>query len=101
MQRGRELGYTLGDEQFNSIVDNIKKENNLEDDAQFQAALKQEGMTMADLRRNLERQMLVRRCSSVEVMDKISVTDEEARAYYDAAHGASSPRRPRSRCARS
>ena len=50
VQRGKELGYTLSDEQFNSIVDNIKKENKIENDEQFQAALKQEGMTMADLR---------------------------------------------------
>ena len=85
IQRGRELGYAMGDEQFNSIVANIKKQNNLDDDQKFQAALKQEGLTMADLRRNLERQMLVSQVQRVEVNDKISVNDEEARAYY-AAH---------------
>jgi len=84
IQRGRELGYTMGDEQFNSIVASIKKQNNLEDDQKFQAALKQEGMTMADLKRNLERNMLVSQVQRVEVSDKISVNDEEARAYYDA-----------------
>jgi hypothetical protein len=35
IQRGREMGLALGDEQFNSILDNIKKSNNLEDDAQL------------------------------------------------------------------
>ena len=39
---------------------------------------------MADLRRNIERQMLVSQVQRAEVMDKISVTEEEARAYYDA-----------------
>ncbi len=53
MQRGRELGYVMGDEQFNSILANLKKQNNLEDDAKFQAALKQEGITMAELRQQL------------------------------------------------
>jgi len=85
IQRGRELGYVMGDEQFNSILASLKKQNNLEDDQKFQAALKQEGMTMADLRRNLERNMLVSQVQRAEVNDKISVDDEEARAYY-AAH---------------
>jgi peptidyl-prolyl cis-trans isomerase SurA len=82
IQRGRELGYVLGDEQFNSIVENIKKQNKLEDEEQFQEALKQEGMTMADLRRSLERQMLVSRVQQTDVDGKISVTEDEAKAYY-------------------
>jgi parvulin-like peptidyl-prolyl isomerase len=84
VQRGRESGYALGDQQFASILENIKNSNNLQDDAKFQEALKQEGLTMADLRRNLERQMLVQQVQRVEILEKISITDEEARAYYDA-----------------
>ena len=81
IQRGREIGMAMGDEQFKSIIENIKKQNNLEDDQKFGAALKQEGLTMADLRRNLERQMLITQVQRVEVTDKISVNDEEARAH--------------------
>jgi len=84
VQRGRELGYTLGDAQFTQILGNIKKQNNLEDEQRFQAALKQEGMTLADLRRSLERQMLVSRVQQVDIAEKISVTEEDARAYYEA-----------------
>ena len=82
IQRGRELGYALGDQQFQSFVDNLKKENKIESEEDFQAALKQENMTMADLRRNMERQMLVSRVQQQEVADKIGVTDDEARVYY-------------------
>jgi parvulin-like peptidyl-prolyl isomerase len=84
VQRGRELGLALGDEQFKSIVDNIKKQNNLEDEERFQAALKQEGMTMTDLRRNLERQMFVSQVQQRDIADKISVTEDEAKTFYDA-----------------
>jgi parvulin-like peptidyl-prolyl isomerase len=84
VQRGQELGYRMGDEQFNSVIDNIKKENKIENDEQFQAALKQENMTMAELRSNLERQMIITRVQQNEVMGKVSVSEEEARAYYDA-----------------
>ena len=83
VQRGRELGYALGDEQFNNILENIKKENKLETDEQFQNALKQEGLTLADLRRSLERQMLISRVQQAEVMGKIAVTEDESKAYYE------------------
>jgi len=82
MQRGREQGWTLGDEQFKNIVENIRKENNLTTDEQFEAALKQEGLTLAELRKSLERQMLISRVQQTEVMSKISVTEEEKKAYY-------------------
>jgi peptidyl-prolyl cis-trans isomerase SurA len=84
VQRGRELGYKLGDDQFKSIVDNIKKENKLDSEEQFQAALKSEGMSMADLRRNLERNVIMQRVQQNEVLGKIGVTDDEARTYYEA-----------------
>ena len=83
VQRGKELGYRLGDEQFKGVLDNIKKENKMESEEQFQAALKAENMTLADLRRNLERQMIQQRVQQNEVLGKIGVTDEEARRYYE------------------
>ena len=51
LQRGKELGFSLSDEQFAQIVSNIRKENKLENEEQFLAALKQEGLTLPDLRR--------------------------------------------------
>lgn len=83
VQRGKELGYKLSDEQFKSVVENIKKENKIETEEQFQAALKSENMTMADLRRSLERSMIVQRVQQNEVFGRIGVTDEEARNYYE------------------
>ena len=84
VQRGKELGYTMSTEQFNSIIENIKKENKIESDEALQSALKQEGMTMADLRRQLERTSLVQRVQQQEVMAKLQVTDTELKSYYDA-----------------
>src|SRR5258706_3210490 len=83
VQRGKELGYSLSDEQFKSVVDNIRKENKLDTDGQFQAALKNEGLSMADLRKNLERDYIFRRVQQNEVFGKIAITDDEARKYYD------------------
>jgi parvulin-like peptidyl-prolyl isomerase len=83
VQRGRELGYKLSDEQFQGVVDSLKKDNKLETEEQFEAALKQENMTMADLRKNLERQWTVERVRQLEVLGRVAVTEDEARAYYD------------------
>jgi peptidyl-prolyl cis-trans isomerase SurA len=83
VQRGKELGYRMADDQFQSVLDSIKKDNKIETDEQFQAALKAENMTLSDLRRSLERQMIVSRVQQNEVMSKIAVNDEEARQYYD------------------
>jgi peptidyl-prolyl cis-trans isomerase SurA len=86
MQQGKERGYRLTDEQFKSIVERIRKENKLEDDQQFEAALKQEGITMADLRKSMERQMVVSRVQT-DAVGRISVTEEEARQYYEGHKG--------------
>jgi len=84
VQHGRELGYTLADAQFQQVLESIKTDNGFESDEALNAALKQENMTMADLRRNLERTMIVQRVQQNEVLGRIAVSDEEARRYYDA-----------------
>jgi peptidyl-prolyl cis-trans isomerase SurA len=82
VQRGRELGLKLSDDQFKQVVNNIRKEQGLTDEAKFQAALAQEGMTMEDLRKQLERQMLIEQVQRQEIGSKLSITEEEARQYY-------------------
>ena len=83
VQRGRELGYAMSNEQFNGIVENIKKENKIETEEQFQSALKTEGMSMSDLRRQLERSMIRQRVEQNEVLSKIGISETEAKSYYD------------------
>jgi parvulin-like peptidyl-prolyl isomerase len=83
VQKGRELGYQLGDDQFQSILENIKKDNDFTTDEELQAALKQERMTLADLRRRVERTMIASRVQQTEVLSRIAISDEEARRYYD------------------
>ena len=81
-QQGRDLGFKLSDEEFDRVVANIRKENKLDTDEAFQAALKQEGMTMAELRKSLEKQMLLTRVTQNQVMAKVGITEEEARKYH-------------------
>ena len=84
VQQGRMLGYALSDDQFDELVTNIKVENNLEDDEEFEQALAQnDGMTLRDLRQLLERQMLIQQVQQIEVFRKVILTETEAREYYN------------------
>jgi len=84
LQRGKDLGYHMTDEQFKSVLDSIKKDNHIETDDQFQAALKDANTTMAELRKNIERSVIMDRVRQNEVFSKISISDDEARNYYEA-----------------
>jgi peptidyl-prolyl cis-trans isomerase SurA len=83
IQYGKEqLGLKMSDEQFRQIVNNIRKEQGLQDEKKFQDALAAENMTMDDLRKQLERQMLIEQVQRQEVGSKLNITEEEARQYY-------------------
>lgn len=82
LQRGKELGYTLTDPMFQSYLDSIKKDSKIETEEQFQAALKQENMTLADLRKNIEKTAIMSRVQQNEVLGKVSVSEEETRRFY-------------------
>jgi len=82
LQHGKELNLHLTDDQFKQVVANIRKDQGLQDDKKFQEALAQENMTMDDLRRSLEKQMIIEQVQRQEVGSKLTITEEEARQYY-------------------
>ncbi|HXW06562.1 MAG TPA: peptidylprolyl isomerase [Vicinamibacterales bacterium] len=82
IQLGRERNYRLTDDQFTRWLSNLRKEQNLEDEQRFQAALQQEGLTLAELRRNVERQFVINQIQQDEVGSKLQITEEEARQFY-------------------
>ena len=62
------------------ILENIRKENKIETDEQFHAALKQEGLTLAELRKTLEKQMVINRVQQAEVIGRKSASRTTRRA---------------------
>lgn len=82
VQLGKEKGYRLTDEQFKSWLEDLRKRENLQDEAKWQQVLQQEGMTIEGLRQNVERNMLIQRVQQDEVGSKLQITEEEARQYY-------------------
>ena len=84
LQRGRELGYKLTDERFKQVLEQLKKENKIETEEQFQAALKSENLTLADLRVRMEKGAIINQVQNNEVFGRISVSENEAKAYFEA-----------------
>jgi peptidyl-prolyl cis-trans isomerase SurA len=83
MQRARDLNVKFTDELFNEGLTNLKKQNDLTDE-QFEAALKQEGMTLQDLRQRFERDYMMSAVQQIEIYPRLQITDEEVRQYYRA-----------------
>jgi peptidyl-prolyl cis-trans isomerase SurA len=84
VQRADEAGLHLRPEYIKEVIDNIKKENKIANDDELQAQLAREGMTLDDLKRNIEHSIVRRQILSREVEGKVAVTDPEAKADYDA-----------------
>ena len=101
IQIGKEKGYRLSDDQFKSWLENLRKEQNLQDDQKFQAALRQEGMSIDDLRKNVERQFLRSRVTQDEIGSKADGHRGGGAAGTTWRTRTSSPSPPRSRSARS
>jgi parvulin-like peptidyl-prolyl isomerase len=82
-QRAADLGIKLRPEYVLDVIDGIKKENNIPDDAELKHQLRREGMSLDDLKRNIERSVLRRQVLSRELEQKATVTEAEARAEYE------------------
>lgn len=84
MQRAHEHGWQLTDDRVTEIINGIRKQNNLEDEGAFRKALAAEGLTEERLRQQVGRTALIQEAQRVDVYEKINITDEEVRAFYDA-----------------
>jgi parvulin-like peptidyl-prolyl isomerase len=83
-QRGYDLGVRVKPEYVQEVIDGIKKENSFASDQVLQEQLRREGMSLDDLKRSIERSVMRRQALNRDVESKVTVTDAEARADYDA-----------------
>ena len=92
-QRAAELGYKISSQYLQDVVEGIKKENKIATDEDLEKQLRREGMSVQDLKRNIERQVLKRQVLQRDLEAKTAVTEAEARADYE-AHKAEHTRAP-------
>jgi peptidyl-prolyl cis-trans isomerase SurA len=83
MQRAKELGYAVSDAQFTQVLESIRKDNKIESEAAFEAALKSEGLTLAQLKQMLSKRILIGQVQQREIGNRVDVTEAEEREYYD------------------
>ncbi|HEY6553103.1 MAG TPA: peptidyl-prolyl cis-trans isomerase [Vicinamibacteria bacterium] len=82
VQRAQDTGLRMPP--VDQYIEEIKKENKITSEEQFQAQLAQEGMTLDELKRNMGRNILRRQIIGRDLEPKVMVTDSEARTEYDA-----------------
>jgi parvulin-like peptidyl-prolyl isomerase len=84
VQRADEIGVRLSPAYINEVIQGIKKENNIASDDELNQQLRREGMSLDDLKRNIERSILTREVLRRELESKMNVTEADARADYEA-----------------
>src|SRR5688572_30585105 len=83
VQRAEDVGLRLRPEYINEVIEGIKKENNIKDDTELQTQLRREGMSIDDLKRNIQRSNLRRQVLSRDLEGKFAVTEAEVKAEYE------------------
>jgi parvulin-like peptidyl-prolyl isomerase len=83
VQRADELGIQLRPEVLDGFIEDIKNENHIQSEEELLAQLREEGMTLNDLRRSIERSVLRRQVLMADLESKTKVTDEELVAAYE------------------
>jgi len=82
-QKVRELDIKVMDEEVKLAIDDVKKQNNMTQEALVQA-LAGQGLTFEQYRTQLKEQLERLRLMSQEVRSKIQVGEQEIREYYEA-----------------
>lgn len=82
MSRAGQLRIFISDREVDESIQGLAKSRGLEDNAAFQQALAESGMTLDQLREKIRREMTWSQVVSREVTSKIEVGEEELRAHY-------------------
>jgi peptidyl-prolyl cis-trans isomerase SurA len=80
-QQAKELKIYVVEDELRRALDDVKRSNGLTDQ-QFVEALKQQGFTMEAYRKTLRQQLLELKVLNQAVRSRISIGDDEVRAYY-------------------
>jgi peptidyl-prolyl cis-trans isomerase SurA len=83
LQKAEDAGIHAPSQWIDESIDGIRKDNKITTDEQFQEALAREGLTLAELRQNIERGVLRRIVMQRDIQPKIEATESELRAEYE------------------
>ncbi|MGD0586918.1 MAG: peptidylprolyl isomerase [Oryzomonas sp.] len=83
-QKVRELNIKIGDDEIKQAIEDVKRQNKIDSQEAFKAALASQGLTFDQYRAQLQDQLERLRLVSMEVRSKIQVGETEMRDYYEA-----------------
>ena len=83
LQKAEDAGIRAPAAWIDEAIEGIKKENKITSDEQMQEALAREGLTLAELRENIERGVLRRIVMQRDVQPKIEASEADVRAEYE------------------
>jgi peptidyl-prolyl cis-trans isomerase SurA len=80
----KKKGLNVSSKEVAAALEGFKKRSNLSNDADFNKALAQEGLTLKEFKRQIEDQILQDRLMTAVVKDKVApISDAEVRTIYD------------------
>ncbi len=82
-QRIKELGLSVSDQDLDSAIEDVQRQNKLTGE-QLKTALQAQGMSFADYRSDLSKEILRYKLIAREVRSKVEVTNTEIREYFNA-----------------
>jgi parvulin-like peptidyl-prolyl isomerase len=82
LERAEQKRIKVDEETVDVAIENLRKQNNLEDDAAWQEALEGSGMTIEDLRARYRQSILLSRAVQSEIRPT-EITEEEVRRRYE------------------
>ena len=86
LQRAEQMGMRISDNELNDTMQNIAARNNMTL-SQFEAQLKQEGLTYREAREQIRREMLISRVQQRSVDNRVRVTPREVENFIAASAG--------------
>lgn len=82
-QRIAQLGLSVSDQELTAAIEDVQRQNKLTLE-QLQTALQAQGVSMANYRQNLRKEILRYKLINQEVRSKVEVTRTQIRDYFDA-----------------
>lgn len=81
-QRAKDLNISVEDD-INAAVTRLRNENQFPDDQALDAALKNEGSSLQELREDFRRRIIQQRILWNYVQGKVTITEDQIKAYYE------------------
>ena len=81
-KESRALGLGVSREEIDAYIDQIKKQNNL-DDEKLQQALAQQGLGLDAYREQIAKEMLKQQVIAKQIRQKVAISDKQVQSWYD------------------